>query len=150
MLAALAKLSDKTFNKTKYSLLAHPSLSRYLKELKSGHLRIYRAKVSQYEKLDGKYLLSTSDQSLSAEDVALGYKQLIEVERAFRTLKSTLDLRPVYHTKDDRIRSHVMLCWLALLLVRVVELETSMTWPFLGCCSSPPLRGTHARILQPQ
>ena len=53
----------------------------------------------------------------------------MEVERAFRTLKSTLSLRPVYHTKDDRIRSHVMLCWLALLLVRITELETDMTWP---------------------
>nr|WP_028581890.1 hypothetical protein [Desulfogranum japonicum] len=59
----------------------------------------------------------------------MGYKQLIEVERAFRTPKSTLGLRFVYHTKDARIRSYVMLCWLALLLVRVVELEASMTWP---------------------
>ncbi len=70
-----------------------------------------------------------SDQSLSDEDVALGYKQLMEVERAFRTLKSTLSLRPVYHTKDDRIRSHVLLCWLALLLVRIAELEAGMIWP---------------------
>ena len=53
----------------------------------------------------------------------------MEVERAFRTLKSTLSLRPVYHTKSDRIRAHVMLCWLALLLVRITELETGMTWP---------------------
>jgi hypothetical protein len=52
----------------------------------------------------------------------------MEVERAFRTLKTTLALRPVYHTKSDRIRSHVMLCWLALLLVRVTEVETGMTW----------------------
>jgi len=104
-------------------------MGRYLKELKSGKLKIDKAKVKKAEKLDGKYLLSTSDKSLSAEDIALGYKHLMEVERAFRTLKSTLSLRPVYHTKDDRIRSHVMLCWLALLLVRIAELETSMTWP---------------------
>ena len=75
------------------------------------------------------HILGTSDKSLSAEDVALGYKQLMEVERAFRTLKSTLSLRPVYHTKSDRIRSHVMLCWLALLLVRVTEVESGMSWP---------------------
>ncbi len=104
-------------------------MGRYLKELKSGQLKVDKAKIKQAEKLDGKYLLSTSDMSLSAEDIALGYKQLMEVERAFRTLKSTLSLRPVYHTKDDRIRSHVMLCWLALLLVRIAELETGMTWP---------------------
>jgi len=86
-----------------------------------------QAKIRQEEKLDGKYLLSTSDDSLPAEDVALGYKQLYEVERAFRTLKSTLSLPLVYHTKDDRIRFHVLLCWLALLLVRMAELETGLT-----------------------
>ena len=105
-------------------LLLHPSMGRYVKELKSGKLKIDNAKVKQEEKLDGKYLLSTSDESLSAEDIALGYKQLMEVERAFRTLKSTLSLRPMYHSKDDRIRSHVLLCWLALLLVRIAEVET--------------------------
>ena len=128
-LAALNKQSGKAYLKSKYALLAHRSMGRYLKELKSGKLKVNKAKVRQAEKLDGKYLLSTSDKSLSAEDIALGYKQLMEVERAFRTLKSTLSLRPVYHTKDDRIRSHVMLCWLALLLVRIVELETGSTWP---------------------
>lgn len=128
-LEAMGRMSQKAFLKAKYALLAHRSMGRYLKELKSGRLKIDKAKVRQYEKLDGKYLLSTSDKSLSAEDVALGYKQLMEVERAFRTLKSTLSLRPVYHTKDDRIRSHVLLCWLALLLIRIVELETGMTWP---------------------
>ena len=128
-LKAMSRLSEKAFLKAKYALLAHRSMGKYLKELKTGKLKIDKAKVKQYEKLDGKYLLSTSDASLSAEDVALGYKQLMEVERAFRTLKSTLSLRPVYHTKDDRIRSHVLLCWLALLLVRIVEMETGMTWP---------------------
>ena len=128
-LKTMDRMSEKPFLKAKYALLAHRSMGRYLKELKSGKLKVDMAKVKQYEKLDGKYLLSTSDDSLAAEDVALGYKQLMEVERAFRTLKSTLSLRPVYHTKDDRIRSHVLLCWLALLLVRIAELETGMTWP---------------------
>lgn len=49
------------------------------------------------EKLDGKYLLRTSDDTISAEDVALGYKQLLEVEDAFRTMKQSLELRLVYH-----------------------------------------------------
>ncbi|WP_321413699.1 IS1634 family transposase [uncultured Desulfobacter sp.] len=128
-LAALNKRSGKAYLKSKYALLAHRSMGRYLKELKSGKLTVDKAKIKQAEKLDGKYLLSTSDKSLSAEDIALGYKQLMEVERAFRTLKSTLSLRPVYHTKDDRIRSHVLLCWLALLLVRITELETGLSWP---------------------
>jgi len=61
-------------------------------------------------------------------DIVLGYKQLHDVERGFRTLKSDLELRPVYHRRSDRIRAHVLLCWLALLLIRIVEIETGMTW----------------------
>jgi len=125
----LEVLNGKNKTKAQCKLILHRSMGRYVKELKSGKLKIDKAKVAQDEKLDGKYLLSTSDQHLSAEDIALGYKQLLEVERAFRTLKSTLCLRPVYHSKDDRIRSHVLICWLALLLVRIAEVETGLTWP---------------------
>ena len=71
---------------------------------------------------------STSDPDLSAEDVALGYKNLLEAERGFRDMKSTLALRPVFHRLEPRIRAHMLLCWLALLLVRVAERRTGMTW----------------------
>jgi transposase len=43
-------------------------------------------------------------------------------------LKTTLELRPVYHRLEDRIRSHILLCWLALLLIRVMENQTGQTW----------------------
>jgi hypothetical protein len=69
---------------------------------------------------------------LSAEDVALGYKNLLEAERGFRDLKSTLELRPVYHRLEPRIRAHVLLCWLALLLIRVAERRTGRSWPTLA------------------
>lgn len=113
------------------ALKTHPSYGRFIRELKSGELRVNRKKVHEEEGLDGKYLLSTSDASLSAEDVALGYKQLIQVERAFRTLKHTLDLRPMYHRLADRIKAHVLLCWLALLLVRVIEQKSGFSWPVI-------------------
>jgi len=115
-------------NKATCKLIAHPSYGRYLRRLKNGAVKIDKAKVKEEEKLDGKYLILTSDDTISAEDVALGYKQLIDVETAFRTLKSTLELRPVYHRLEDRIRAHVLLCWLALLLVRVTEYETGESW----------------------
>ncbi len=60
--------------------------------------------------------------------MALGYKQLLQVEDAFRTLKSTQELRPVYHRLEDRIRAHVLFCWLALLLIRMAENKTGQTW----------------------
>ncbi len=87
------------------ALRDHVSLGRWLHQTPSGRLVIDRAKVAAEERLDGKYLLSTSDPDLSAEDVALGYKNLLEAERGFRDLKSTLDLRPVYHRIEPRIRS---------------------------------------------
>jgi transposase len=78
--------------------------------------------------VDGKFLLRSSDPTLSAEDIALGYKQLLQVERGWRDMKTTLDPRPVHHRKQERIREHVQLCWLALLLIRVAENHTDDTW----------------------
>ena len=50
------------------------------------------------------------------------------MERAFRTLKITLELRPVYHRKNGRIRAHVLICFLALVLVRICEWQTGLSW----------------------
>jgi hypothetical protein len=110
------------------ALRDHPSYSRYLRQLPSGRLRVDRAKVADEERLDGKFLLETSDPDITAEDAALGYKNLLEAERSFRDLKGTLRIRPVFHRLDERIRAHVLICWLALLLVRIAERETSHTW----------------------
>ncbi len=85
-------------------------------------------KIKSEERLDGKYLLRTSDPSLSTEDIALGYKQLLEAERSFRDLKGVLRLRPVSHSKDERIRAHILICFLALVIIRVAETRTSETW----------------------
>jgi Transposase DDE domain len=108
-----------------------PGLSRFLRTTAGGLLRIDQEAVAADEKLDGKYLLRTSDPTLSPEDIALGYKQLAEVERGWRDLKHVLDLRPVYHRKEERIRAHVLLCWLALLLIRIAETRTGDAWPNL-------------------
>jgi transposase len=114
--------------KAECALRDHPALGRWLRQLPSGRLVIDRSKVAAEERLDGKYLLSTSDPDLSAEDIALGYKNLLEAERGFRDMKSTLELRPVFHRLEPRIRAHVLLCWLALLLIRVAERRTGLTW----------------------
>jgi hypothetical protein len=118
--------------KAECALRDHPALGRWLRQLPSGRLVIDRSKVAAEERLDGKYLLSTSDPDLTPEDVALGYKNLLEAERGFRDLKSTLELRPVFHRLEPRIRAHVLLCWLALLLTRVAERRTGLTWRRIG------------------
>jgi hypothetical protein len=105
-----------------------PGLHRYLRITPGGLLRIDKAKIKTEAHLDGKYLLRCSDPHLPAADIALGYKQLLEVERGWRDMKQILDLRPVYHRLEERIRAHVVLCWLALLLIRIVETTTGQTW----------------------
>lgn len=142
----------KDYQKAVRRILSHRKIGPYLRQLKSGKLKIDRARVRAEQSLDGKYLLSTSDDSLSPEDVALGYKQLLEVERAFRTLKTTLDLRPLYHRKDERIEAHVFLCFLALLLVRIAERHTGQTWDqnraALERIHLGEFESKHGRILQ--
>jgi hypothetical protein len=101
---------------------------RFLRITPQGKLRIDRAAVRRDAHFDGKFLLRTSDESMTAADIAQGYKGLYEVERGWRDLKSTIDLRPVYHRREDRIRAHVQLQWLALLLLRVIETSTNDTW----------------------
>jgi transposase len=123
-----AELDEAAHVKAECALREHPALGRWLRQTPSGRLVLDRAKITTEARLDGKYLLSTSDPDLSAEDVALGYKNLLEAERGFRDLKSTIELRPVFHRIEPRIRAHVLLCWLALLLIRVAERRTGQTW----------------------
>jgi len=110
------------------SLRSKPGLRRYLRRTSSGLLRIDAAAIKREAHLDGKWLLRTSDATLTPEDLAAAYKQLLQVERGWRDMKGALGLRPVFHYREDRIRAHVQLCWLALLLIRVVENATEDTW----------------------
>ncbi len=108
-------------------LLASQRFGRYLRETGTG-LAIDRAAVKEAERYDGKWVITSNDDSLTAEDLALGYKQLMRVEECWRTLKSALRMRPVYHWRPWRIQAHVTLSVLALLLERMVEQRAGDTW----------------------
>jgi DDE family transposase len=110
------------------SLKTKPGLRRYLRRTTTGLLRIDRSAIARETHLDGKGLLRTSDVTLSPDDLAAAYKQLVAVETGWRDMKGALGLRPVFHYREDRIRAHVQLCWLALLLIRVAETATADTW----------------------
>jgi Transposase DDE domain len=110
------------------SLAGRPGLKRFLRVTPAGLLRIDKARIKAEENLDGKYLLRSSDPHLTAEDIAVGYKQLLQVERGWTDMKQVIDLRPVFHRREDRIRAHVVLCWLALLLIRVAENTAGQPW----------------------
>jgi transposase len=104
---------------------------RYVKQSPTGRLSVNASVLHEEERLDGKYLLHSSDDTLNAEDIALGYKKLLEVEQGWRDLKQHLDLRPIYHRRDNRITAHVLFGFLGLLLVRFAERTTEQTWPQL-------------------
>jgi len=76
---------------------------------------INKEKLIQAELFDGLYIVQTNT-DLSAQEVATAYRDLWKIERAFRCLKSTLDLRPVFHWTEKRISGHITLCFLALVM----------------------------------
>jgi|Deesub1362A_J573_1020465.scaffolds.fasta_scaffold14089_1 transposase len=100
------------------ALIGHRGYRRYL-DL-NGAASINRKVLEEEARYDGKYILRINA-ALSAAEAAEAYKELWRVERAFRELKSTLDLRPVYHWKDRRVRAHVMVCFLALVLESALQ-----------------------------
>ena len=128
LIAGSDKLTERQRAELAGRISTMPALRRYLRTTPAGLLRIDKAKVAAETRLDGKFLLRSADPKLSAEDIALGYKQLLAVERGWRDLKTHLELRPIYHRLEERIRAHVLLCWLALLLIRIIETKTGRTW----------------------
>jgi hypothetical protein len=82
---------------------------------------INEEKVKWEERFDGKWVLQTDLEDLSAEDVALQYKQLWMVEEMFRTVKTLLETRPIYHKCDETIRGHIFCSFLALLLRKELQ-----------------------------
>jgi transposase len=77
--------------------------------------------LAREKALEGKYVIQTEEPNLSAVEAVTAYKQLNEVERGFSHLKDLLELRPVYHRREERVEAHVFVAALALLLDRALE-----------------------------
>jgi hypothetical protein len=109
-------------------LLSSARFGRYLRQTSTGKLRIDRAAVAEAARFDGKWVVTSNDDTLTPEDLALGYKQLLRVEECWRQLKSGLRMRPVFHYRPWRIQAHVTISVLALLLERIAEIRAGDTW----------------------
>jgi transposase len=110
-------------------LMASRRFGRYLRLDPQGRLSIDTAKVAAEAKYDGKFVITTNDDTLDTEDVALGYTSMTLIEGCFRRMKTTgLQTRPIYHWRSHRIIAHVKLCVLALLLERAAEIRCQQTW----------------------
>jgi transposase len=111
------------------ALMASRRFGRYLCADWRGRPKLDAAKVRAAEKFDGKFVVITNDDTLSAEDVALAYKAGAMIESCFRRMKQTgLEVRPMFHWTPRRIEAHVKLCVLALQMQRAAEIRTGLPW----------------------
>jgi transposase len=116
----------KTVVKQVEEILSHKHGRRlldYKVDEKTRKLDFYRKQeaVELEEALDGVYILRTKEDKLTPLRIIHAYKELCDVERAFRTMKSVLDLRPFYHHLEHRVRAHAFICFLAYLIEKYVE-----------------------------
>ena len=112
--ALLAKLRQTLAHDGPKAVVGNRGYARFLRIAKGG-VTLDEAAIAREATLDGKFVLTTST-DLSGAEVALAYKSLWRVERAFRTLKSTLEVRPIFHQRDDSVIGHITGCFLALRL----------------------------------
>lgn len=127
-LASLEQKQGKGHSKRACELRVSGRFGKYLRETSTGKLMIDRTAVSEAERYDGKWVITSNDDTLTTEDLALGYKQLLRVEQCWRQLKSGLRMRPVFHFRPWRIQAHVTISVIALLLERIVEIRANDTW----------------------
>src|SRR5208283_4186285 len=127
-LATLRTRDDGKLSQRARELTTSGRYGKYLRETKRGELLVNRAAIHEEERYDGKWVITSNDDTLTPEDLALGYKQLMRVEACWRQLKSGLRMRPVFHWTPWRIQAHVTLSVLALLIERIVEIRTGQTW----------------------
>jgi hypothetical protein len=126
--AELASLSE-GHPKAACRLLASRRFGPYLSRDDGGRPYLDRDKVRRAEQLDGKFVLTTNDDTLSAADVALGYKGMWVIESCFRKMRTAgLEVRPMFHWMPHRITAHVRLCVLALMIQRAAEIATGLPW----------------------
>ena len=118
------KLSDSGAKARLYHAVCEAHLAKIVKVDLKGELFAYtvdEAAKAQAELMDGKLLLVTNVPDLTPQEVVSHYKALADIERGFRVLKSEIDIAPVYHRLPQRIRAHAMLCFIALILHRVMQ-----------------------------
>jgi hypothetical protein len=133
-LAILAKLQDRLERQGPKAIIGNRGFARFVKVSK-GSVTIDADAVRRDARLDGKFVLTTNT-DLPAGEIALTYKSLWRVERIFREEKSTLEVRPIFHHRDDTSIGHIVASFLALRLEvdlqhRLGDAGVETSWPDL-------------------
>jgi transposase len=116
---AIVKALEEKLPRGPKGLVGNKGYRRYVK-MEKDSASIDFEKVKAEARFDGKWVLRTNT-DLPADKVALKYKELWQVERVFRDVKSVLETRPIFHQRDDTIRGHVFCSFLALMLRKELE-----------------------------
>ncbi|MBS0329391.1 MAG: IS1634 family transposase [Proteobacteria bacterium] len=130
------KASDRGAYSRFQTAIADAQLTRYVRADYQADRFSYgvdEAALTDAERFDGKLVLLTNVEDFSAAQIVERYKSLADIERGFRVLKSDLEIAPVFHRLPDRIRAHALICFLALVLYRVMRMRLKES----GSQSSP-------------
>lgn len=113
-----------TYGAAKY--VKHLEFDKQSGEVLEGKKRPYfdADKLAQEEMYDGYYAIVTSELQLSDGEIIDTYRGLWEIEETFRVTKSTLEARPVYVSREDRIGAHFLTCFIALVIIRLIQKKT--------------------------
>lgn len=96
---------------------------RFIKEIGSADWVLDKEAIAKDELFDGYYGIQTNALELTAEEVLAAYHSLWKIEESFRIMKSTLEVRPIFHWTEPRIKGHFVVCFLAFLLERTLEFK---------------------------
>lgn len=130
----LERLREKIKSGKIKNLLESPSYLKYLDEVEGAAPKISDKKVEQDKEFDGVFVLTTNAM-MTPPEVVESYRSLWQIEQGFKQLKSELKLGPIYHYTDKRIRAHVFICFLALILRRLMSIKLNKK--FKGKASYP-------------
>ena len=122
----LVGLKKGSLNKGAYKYIKDEYLDKETGQIlnKNDYLYIDKERIAEEEKYDGYYLIVTSELNMSDKEVIERYKGLWKIEESFKITKSQLKSRPVYLRKKDHIEAHFFICFLSLILIRLLEKET--------------------------
>lgn len=138
----IAEIKEKHTGKTEQKEI-HKVRDMILAKLVQSHARKYfdckgkesiaelfprnQAVVDREEYMDGMWVVRSNTKDLTTEQLITTYKDLKTIEASFRVIKDVIELRPMYHHKDERVQGHVFICVLAFLVIKILEQKTGQT-----------------------
>ena len=136
----ISKAKDLISHPEKYSKATSYGVAGYVNNLKfvkstgeiadSSDLSINESRIEEEEKYDGYYSIVTSEEHLNDIEIRRIYRGLSKIEETFKVTKSGLEARPVWVSRKDHIESHFLICFIALVLIRLIEKQLNNKYPF--------------------